>query len=67
MKQSAHQELSDHLKSMLEKSAFARETVEVAAECPACNGEGFTQSGTEFVICQTCKGERMIVCKTNKY
>jgi len=66
MRTSAQQQLTDHLAAMLEKSGFARETVEVATDCPACNGEGFTHDGTKLALCETCNGQRLIVTKQEK-
>lgn len=66
MRISAQQKLTDHLTSMLEKSGFVPETVEVACTCPACQGEGFTDNGTKLVICTVCNGQRMVVVTVNK-
>lgn len=61
MRQSAQQQLTEHLTAMLEKSGFVRETVDVASTCTACNGEGFTATGTKLELCGVCNGQRIVV------
>lgn len=63
MKMSAQQQLTDHLSAMLQTARLSAQTVEVATDCPACNGEGIQQDGTKLVICPACNGQRMIVVK----
>lgn len=58
MRQSAQQQLKEHLTAMLEKSGFVRETVEQAATCTACNGEGFTG---DLKLCSVCNGQWLVV------
>jgi DnaJ-class molecular chaperone len=66
MRQSAQQQLTQHLTEMLEKSGFVRETVEQAVTCTACNGEGFTAIGTKLELCTVCNGQRLVLQTVHK-
>lgn len=66
MRLSAQQQLTDHLTAMLEKSPFWHDTEQTVQDCPECGGEGFTDNGTKLALCETCKGQRMIVQTVNK-
>lgn len=66
MRQSAQEQLTNHLSAMLEKSRIEAVTVEVAVTCTACNGEGITGEWAALKICSACNGQRMIVETQNK-